>query len=196
MVRSNVSTRSIINHYNHLGKSDPNPPPDMERDGEDSLAEYSIRGARSANDSGAESIILRSDEDEDEDEDDVDYGEGYSDEDDEDQLCSDKGEDGVSGVFDGDADDRPSEYSQGPYNGGGDFIQDPPPVEQNADGDNRAELVDDLLQRGGFFASRFVTGFTSTSRRRPLGRSSIKIRCPESRQFGNCLLLITVHPHH
>ncbi len=98
MVRSSFSTRNIANYDNNLGKSDPNTALDIEREDEDS-----IRMACNVNDSGAESIILRSDEDKDEDEDENEYGEGYSDDDDEDQLYDDEGEDRVSRVF-GDAD--------------------------------------------------------------------------------------------
>ncbi len=74
MVRSSFSTRSIANHYNDLGKSDPNPTPELEREDEDSLAGYSTLRACNANDSGAESIILGSDDDDDE----YEYGEEYS----------------------------------------------------------------------------------------------------------------------
>ncbi len=186
MVRSSFSTRNIANYDNNLGKSDPNTALDIEREDEDS-----IRMACNVNDSGAESIILRSDEDEDEDEDENEYGEGYSDDDDEDQLYDDEGEDRVSRVF-GDADFLPSEYSQGPYNGGGDFIQDLPPVEQNTDG---AEQVDDPLQPGESFTSQFVADLTPTSRWRSFGRSSINPRCPESRQFGKRLFLFKYYTH-
>ncbi len=116
--------------------------------------------------------------------------------DEDDQLCDDEGEDGFLGVFDGDADDRPSEYFQGPYKGGEDFIQDPPPVEQNTD-----EMMA-VLNWWMIFCSEVCCSplnlsqaLFPTSRWWSFGRSSIKLRCQQSRQCGKCLLLFKFHPH-